>query len=134
MDKLEFLIPKAIATKKVSNIEIPLYGFVFQSEQEAWEMAIDDYNREKAENKSGATPDVKSTNRIAAAILAERVNPAWTADEVAARIPWNFAVNIYKIFLEESSYEAKKKEEAEAAIANTLEDSSPQTGEKSDTD
>ena len=132
-NKLEFVIPKAIATKKISNLEIPIYGFVFQSEEMAWEAAIADYQRESEKNESGATPNVKSTNRIAAAILAERVDPAWTTEEVAARIPWNFASKIYEIFLEERSYEAKKKEEAEAEIASTSEDSSLQTGEKSDT-
>jgi hypothetical protein len=145
MSKLEFSIPKPIDTKKVSNLEIPIYGFVFQSEQEVWEAAIGDYNREKAENRSGATPDVTSTNRIAAAILAERVNPSWTAHDVSSLIPWSFAVQIYKLFLEESSYDAKKKEEQEALereilkaeimkeLASTSGDSSLPTGEKSDT-
>ncbi len=130
---IEFVIPKPIATRKISNLEIPIYGFVFQSEEMAWESAIADYQRESELNESGATPNVKSTNRIAAAILAERVDPEWTAAEVEKLIPWNFASKIYEIFLEERSYEAKKKEEAEAAIANTSKGLSLPTGEESDT-
>jgi hypothetical protein len=142
---LEFEIPQSIGCKKISNLEIPIYGFVFQSEESAWEMAIADYQRENEENKSGSTPNVKSTNRIAAAILAERVNPSWTAHDVESLIPWNFATKIYEIFLEERSYDAKKKEEQEALereilkaeimkeLASTSDDSSLPTGEKSDT-
>jgi hypothetical protein len=145
MSKVEFLIPEPIGTRKVSNLEIPIYGFVFQSEEMAWEAAIADYQRETELNESGATPNVKSTNRIAAAILTERVCSGWTAFEVASRIPWNFATKIYEIFLEERSYDAKKKEEQEALereilkaeimeeLASTSDDSSLPTGEKSDT-
>jgi hypothetical protein len=135
---IEFEIPEPIGHEKVGNLEIPLYGFVFQSEEETFEWAMNDYIRESKEYKQGATPNVLSTNIIAAALLRQRVDPAWTTEEVAKRIPWNFASKLFKILSDERTYEARKKEEEAAALketetANTSESLSLPTGGESDT-
>jgi hypothetical protein len=134
---IEFKIPKPIGQEKVGNLEIPLYGFVFQSEEETFEWAMNDYFQETKEYKQGATPNVRSTNIIAAALLRQRVDPAWTPEEVAKRIPWNFASKLFKILSDERTYEARKKEEEAAALketetANTSESSRLPIGGESD--
>lgn len=134
---IEFKIPEPIGYEQVGNLEIPIYGFVFQSEEETYEWAMNDYIRESKEYKQGAAPNVLSTNIIAAALLRQRVDPAWTTEEVAKRIPWNFASKLFKILSDERTYEARKKEEEAAALketetANTSESSSLPIGDKSD--
>ena len=140
--KIEFEIPQPIGYEKVGSLDIPLYGFVFQSEEETFEWAMNDYFQEVKEYKQGATPNVRSTNIIAAALLKERIDPAWTPEEVFKKIPWNFASKLFKILSDERTYEARKKEEEESALkeaaattetANTSENSSLPTGGESDT-
>lgn len=139
--KIEFEIPQPIGYEKVGSLDIPLYGFVFQSEEETFEWAMNDYFQEVKEYKQGATPNVRSTNIIAAALLKERIDPAWTPEEVAKKIPWNFASKLFKILSDERTYEARKKEEEDAAIkaaamtetVSTSENSSLPIGDESDT-
>lgn len=137
---LEFVIPEPIGYEKVGNLEIPLYGFVFQSEEAIWEAAYIALERHANDGNAGDAPNVTLTNKLASAILAERVDPDWTPEEVAKKIPWNFTSRIYKILANERfyEYEAKKKEEEAAALkemetANTSESSSLPTGDESDT-
>ena len=130
----EFKIPDPIEIKKISNLEIPIYGFVFQSEEEAWELAFIEYTKQREESKSGVAPNFTLYNKIATAILAARVDSAWTFEEVTARIPHTFAEQLYNIVGNERAYEAiarKKEEEAPAQV--TLESLSLPIGEESDT-
>ena len=138
LKKIEFEIPQPIGYEKVGSLDIPLYGFVFQSEEETFEWAMNDYFQEVKEYKQGATTNVRSTHIIAAALLKERIDPAWTPEEVAKKIPWNFASKLFKILSDERTYEARKKEEEEAALketetVSTSENSSLPTGGESDT-
>jgi hypothetical protein len=47
--KIEFEIPQPIGYEKVGSLDIPLYGFVFQSEEETFEWAMNDYFQEVKE-------------------------------------------------------------------------------------
>ena len=51
--KIEFEIPQPIGYEKVGSLDIPLYGFVFQSEEETFEWAMNDYFQEVKEYKQG---------------------------------------------------------------------------------
>ena len=66
------------------------------------------------------TPNFTVINKIATAILAERVDPAWTLEDVVAKIPFTFAEKIYEIVGKERVYEADLRKKEEEALAQAV--------------